>query len=74
MIAINITEKELDNNSGSGGLEIVIPGLIGDPQSEDSIPVFIESYEGDIRVIVWNGEPDPQIITLKRRTQYETDT
>lgn len=66
MMAITVTERELDNNNGSGGLEITIPEVDGSPEGV-SIPVFIESYKGEIRVIVWNGESDPHIITLKRK-------
>ena len=45
--SITITEKELDNNKGSGGLEINIPGTIGNPTTTDGEIIFIESYEGE---------------------------
>ena len=49
-IAIIVTLKELDNNEGSGGLEIAIPGTLGDPTADpkNPIPVFIEYYEGKL--------------------------
>ena len=65
MIQIHITEHELENTNGSGGLEIIIPGTIGNPQETLACPVFIEKYEGKIRVVVWNGDQDPTIIPLK---------
>ena len=70
MIQIHVTDTELENSKGSGGVEIIIPGTAANPQEETSCPVFIEKYEGVIRVIVWNGEQDPTIIplTMKKDT------
>jgi len=51
-----------------GGLEISIPEALGNPTSTDTI--FIESYEGELRIHVWNGDEDPQTITLKKRNKH----
>lgn len=63
-VKITVTEKELDNQLGNGGLEICIPGTAGNPQDKESCPIFIEKYDGNIRVVIWNGTEDPQIIQL----------
>ena len=66
-IALNVSLKELDNNGGNGGLEIVIPGTVGDPTADpkNPIPVFIEYYEGKLRVLIWNGDQDPEVYEVK---------
>lgn len=61
MKKIIVTHEELE----SGGLQIHIPGVVGNPADMESIPIFIEKYEGDIRVIIWNGKEDPSIIVLE---------
>ena len=69
-IAISVTLKDLDNNQGSGGLEITIPGTLGDPTADSKKPilVFIEYYEGKLRVLIWNGDPDPEVYDIKMRS------
>lgn len=66
---VHVAQKDLDNNNGDGGLEIYIEGVVGSPADDPAnpCPIFIESYKGDIRVLVWNGEEDPQIIVLKKQ-------
>ena len=66
MKKITVTEKELDNQDGGGGLEINIPGIQGNSADTLEQPIFIEKYDGEIRLVVWNGGQDPQIINLKR--------
>jgi hypothetical protein len=53
-------------NTGSGGLEIKIEGLTGDPTDQSpGTSVFIENYEGKILCHVWtDGKQDCQSITL----------
>jgi hypothetical protein len=66
---LHLTKKELDNNSGSGGLEIYIPSVIASPTDapDKKCPIFIEYYEGQIHVRVWDGKEDPTTITLTNR-------
>jgi hypothetical protein len=68
-IAITVTLKELDNNGGGGGLEIVIPEAVGDPTADpkNPIPIFLEYYGGQLRLSVWNGDQDPEIYEIKLR-------
>jgi hypothetical protein len=63
---ITPTRKELNNNKGGGGLEICIPDVKGDPTDANAVPcsIFIEEYEGDVWVRIWDGEQDPQSIKL----------
>jgi hypothetical protein len=37
------------------GVEIVVPGFKGDALSADPIQLFLEVYEGKLRVCVWDG-------------------
>lgn len=64
MISLHVTQKELENTQGSGGVEIHIEGIVGNPEDGSSIPIFIEKYEGKVRVIVWNGNDEPIIHNL----------
>jgi hypothetical protein len=75
--SIKVTLKELDNNEGSGGLEIYIPGTVGDPSADDpknALPIFIEYYKGELRLLLWNGDSDPEIykIGLKKKAKKGT--
>ena len=67
MIQLQLSLKDLDNNEGSGGLEIAIPGTVGDPTADprNPIPIFIEYYEGKLRVLIWNGNQDPEIYRVE---------
>ena len=64
---LKISQHELDNSQGSGGLEIVIEGCTGDPmEKKPGTSVFIENYEGKVQVHVWDGtQGDCQTIILK---------
>lgn len=65
---LKLTKKELDNNNGSGGLEIKVAGYTGDPQEiSPGTAVFIEYYEGKLQVHVWDGtQADCQTIILHK--------
>lgn len=61
-----ISQKEIQYGVGEG-VEIKIEGCIGDTQEEaPGTVIFIEKYEGDVRVLVWNDSGDPQIIVIKQ--------
>lgn len=64
---VRVSLKDLNNDEGSGGLEIIIPEALGDPMGDpsNSIPIFIEYYKGDLRVLIWNGEQDPEVHLIK---------
>jgi hypothetical protein len=64
MISLHVTQKELENTQGSGGVEIHIEGIVGDPDYLSDIPIFIEKYEGKVRVIIWNGSDQPIVHEL----------
>ena len=56
---LKITKEEIDNNEGGGGLEIRVPGFKANPECPDDGQIFIEYYEGKVRVHVWNGDQNP---------------
>jgi len=56
---IELAIEDIDNNKGGAGLEIRVPGFKGSPESPDDGQIFIEYYEGKVRVHVWNGDQDP---------------
>ena len=64
-----VNKRDLDNNKGGGGLEIIIEGVKGDPTSDINkpCPIFIEFYKGEVRVLVWNNTQDPQVIVLDQQ-------
>ena len=64
--ALELLPKNLDNNKGGGGLEIRVPGFKGNPECPDEAQIFIEYYEGKLRVHVWNGEADPNTVELEQ--------
>jgi hypothetical protein len=66
MVTQKISRKDLKNDEGSGGLEIYIPGVLGDPSDGSDVPcsVFIEEYEGKVWVRIWDGKQDPTSICL----------
>jgi hypothetical protein len=51
--------EDLNNDAGGKGLEIKVPGFLGNPECPEGGQIFIEIYEGKLRVHVWNGESDP---------------
>jgi hypothetical protein len=62
--------NSLDNNRGSGGLEIRVPGFKGDPMdaSEARCQIFLEYYEGKLQAHIWYGAGcDPQTIVFPRQ-------
>jgi hypothetical protein len=65
-IKLNFTKKQLDNNEGSGGLEIKIKGCRGDPlDTRPGTALFLEYYEGKVQLHVWtNAQQDCQTIIL----------
>lgn len=67
MVKIKMNLKDLDNNGGMGGLEIEIPETLADPSGSETehIPIFIEYYEGELRVCIWDNTQDPVIIPIK---------
>jgi hypothetical protein len=68
-IRMSLSKKQLDNNKGSGGLEITIKDCIGNPQEkEPGTSIFLEYYQGKFQVHVWDGtQQDPTTIVLKKR-------
>ena len=64
---IKVTQKELDNSNGDGGIQIYIEGCTGNPQEKaPGCVVFIEKYIGNVLLHVWDGtEQDPKTFTLK---------
>lgn len=51
------------------GLSISVAGFKGDISGEPPSQVFIELYNGKLRVHVWNGTEDPAITTEIERSQ-----
>jgi hypothetical protein len=47
------------------GLEIAVDGFTGDPGSVKPAQVFIEVYEGKLRVHVWTGESEDPTVTTE---------
>lgn len=60
MIQLKLENKELDNNHGGGGVEIRVPGLKGNPVCPEEGQIFLEIYQGKMRVLVWNGSEEPE--------------
>lgn len=60
-----------DKNVGMGGLLIKIPGSIGSEADADATPIYIEYYEGKLRVLIWNDTQDPAITELKLNEEYK---
>jgi len=50
-----------------GGLSVTVEGFAGDIGHEVPSQVFIELYEGKLRVHVWNGGEDPASTTEIQR-------
>jgi len=62
---LTVTKEDLENNKGGGGLEIRVPGFKGDIESPDAGQIFIEYYNGKIRIHVWKGSSTPTTIELE---------
>ena len=65
MNKITLSQKDLDNNNGNGGLEIYIKGAAGNPQEDPGCVAFIEYYKGELRICIWDNTQDPQVIPIK---------
>jgi hypothetical protein len=46
-------------------LEVIIPGAEGNPEETLDCPIFVEYYNKELRVVIWDGNSDPQIIPIK---------
>ena len=56
---IELNSEYIDNNEGGGGFSIRVPGFKANPECPDDGQIFIEYYEGKVRVHVWNGDQNP---------------
>jgi hypothetical protein len=65
VIKIELPLDKLDNNTGAGGIEIKIPGFKNNPACPEEGQIFIEYYEGVIKVHVWKGEQDPETTIIE---------
>ena len=63
-IKMTISKEQLDNNAGGGGLEIRVPGFNGNPACPAEGQIFIEVYDGKLRVHAWNDTQDPETIEI----------
>ena len=66
-IILKLRRSQLDNNKGSGGLEIGVFGHKGDPCDANPAPcqIFLEWYEGKLQLHVWDGSAaDPKTIII----------
>lgn len=63
---LSLNKKELNNDAGPGGLEILVEGCTGNPQEKrPGMAIFIEFFKGKVQVHVWDGTCDnPQTIVL----------
>jgi hypothetical protein len=66
VIKINVDETTIDNTNGGKGIEIKVDGYKGNPECPDEAQIFIEVYEGKLRVHVWNGNNDPETIEIDK--------
>ena len=65
MPRIVIDPKEIDHQAGRTGIEIEVKGYKGDMTDANPSQVFIEVYEGQLKVHVWNGtDEDPHTHTI----------
>ena len=66
LISLDVPQEVLDNNAGGGGLCIKVPGFKNNPASPEEGQIFIEFYDGKLRVHVWNGEQDPVTTDIEK--------
>jgi len=61
------------NSKLCDGLEIHIKGYEGSPEmiDEANAQIFIESYEGKVRIHVWNDTVEPVTFELKKLDKKE---
>jgi len=65
---IEVDADELKYEKGHG-VEIFVKGFEGNPANseETDSQIFIESYEGKVRIHVWNATMDPVTFELLER-------
>lgn len=68
---VRVTLEELKNDEGGCGLEIYIPGTKANLYEKEACPIFVEYYDGKLRVLIWDETTEPQVITLKIKPEYE---
>ena len=70
---IVIEPEDLDFEGS--GVEIQVKGFKGSPEEVDALNthVYIETYEGKTRIMVWNKESDPTIFELETSTEDLAD-
>lgn len=63
---LHLSKHELDSTQKSGGLEITIDGIQGDPTEKcPGTSVFLEWYDGKMQLHVWTeNQQDAQTIIL----------
>ena len=66
---ISVTPEEIE---GPNGIEISVKGFKGNPADDVPTQVFIEVYEGKLRVHVWDGETADPHTTEIRPNPYES--
>jgi len=64
MVYQKLDKHVLDNSEGGGGLEIRVDGYKDNPACPGEAQIFIEIYEGKLRVIAWNGQEDPKVLEI----------
>ncbi len=64
-----IPEDAITTNKGANGLEIYIPGYRQAPDGEGT-QIYLEIYNGHLRVYVWDGGDDPAaVVTIERKAK-----
>ncbi|GAG97400.1 unnamed protein product [marine sediment metagenome] len=63
---IVVTPKELEKVNG---IEISVTGYKADPSTTEPIQVYIEVYNGLLRVHTWTGEQDPKTVEIEKDTE-----
>ena len=62
---ITLKRAELEHAKNPDGLSITVEGFKGDDSAAPAVQVFIEVYEGTLRVHTWDGtSQDPKTITI----------
>jgi hypothetical protein len=64
--ATHITIEESDIAAEGQGIEIQVQGFEGDrnTDAENTTHVYVEKWNGETRILVWNNAQDPQVFTL----------
>lgn len=67
---IELDPKQIRGARGEG-LEIVVKGFNGCPADELPAQVYVELYEGRLKVHVWDGSSEgPQTTTIEPRKEH----